>query len=58
MFVILLGGLYIEMAMLTVLGKWLEENGWSSAIAEVVIVTSDRAESISHKTDMLITAAS
>ena len=44
--------------MLIVLGKWLKENGWSSAIAEVCIVTSGRAEAISHKTDMLCTVAS
>jgi len=40
------------MAMLTALGKWLEENGWSSVVAEVDIVTSGRAEAISHKTDL------
>jgi len=44
--------------MLIVLGKRLKENGWSSAIAEVCIATSGRAEAITHKKDMLCTVVS
>ena len=43
-FVVMLGGLHIEMAVLSMLGKWLEGSGWSSALVEAGIVTSGRAE--------------
>jgi len=55
---VLLAGLYIEMAMLTVLGKWLEEKSWTSVTAKAGIVTSGRVEAISHKVDTLYAAAS
>ena len=58
LFVGMLGGLHIEMAMLTMLGKWIEESDWSSsAIAKAGIVTSGRAEAISHKANLLYAAA-
>ena len=45
-FVVMLGGLHIEMAMLTMIGKWLEGSGWSSVLVEAGIVTSGRAEAM------------
>ena len=42
-FVVMLGGLHIEMVIQSMLGKWLEGSGWSSALAEAGIVTSGRA---------------
>ena len=45
-FVVMLGGLHIEMAMLSMLGKWLEGSGWSSALVEAGIATSGRAEAM------------
>ena len=45
-FVIVLGGLHIEMALLQVLGDWLESSGWSSALVEANITTSGRAKSM------------
>ena len=45
-FVVMLGGLHIEMVIQSMLGKWLEGSGWSSALAEAGIVTSGRAEAL------------
>ena len=42
----MLGGLHIEMAMSTMLGKWLEGSGWSAALVEAGIATSGRAEAM------------
>ena len=42
----MLGGLHIEMAMLSMLGKWLEGSGWSGALVEANIATSGRAEAM------------
>ena len=36
-FVILLGGLHIEMVALKMLGDWLEDSGWTSALVEARI---------------------
>ena len=39
-FVILLGGLHIEMAPLTILGDLLEGSGWTHALAKANIATA------------------
>ena len=44
-FVIMFGGLHIEMAALRSLGTLLEESGWTSAIAEAGVASSGTAES-------------
>ena len=33
-FVVMLGGFYTKMAMLNMLGKWLDGNSWSSTLAK------------------------
>ena len=45
MFVIMLGGLHIEMAVLKSVGTLLENNGWTSAIVEAGLASSGTAES-------------
>ena len=45
-FVVMLRGLYIEMAILNMLGKWLDGSGWSSALVEAGITTSGRAAAL------------
>jgi hypothetical protein len=44
-FVVLMGGLHIEMAALKVLGHWLEGSGWTSVLVASGVATSGRAES-------------
>ncbi|KAI8503415.1 hypothetical protein Bbelb_192360 [Branchiostoma belcheri] len=44
-FVILLGGLHIEMTSFKMLGQWLEGSGWVEAIQEAKLATSGTAES-------------
>ena len=44
-FVIMFGGLHIEMAGLTSLGTLLEGSGWTSAITEAGVASSGTAES-------------
>ena len=41
-----LGGLHIEMVMLSVIEDWLDGSGWSAAIAQAGITTPGRAESL------------
>ena len=45
-FVFMLGGLHIEMAILSVLGDWLEDSGWVNAVVEANIATAGVAKSI------------
>lgn len=45
-FVVLMGGLHIEMAVLKVLGDWLKKSGWTHLISTAKITTEDRAESL------------
>lgn len=50
-FVIILGGLHIEMAILKVLGNWLEDSGWMEALVQANIASAGTAESflkVSH----------
>ena len=45
-FVVMLGALHIEMAILNMLGKWLDGSGWSSALVEAGVATSGRASAL------------
>ena len=45
-YVVMLGGLHIEMATLNMLGKWLDGSGWSSALVEAGITTSGRVAAL------------
>jgi len=45
-FVVMLGGLHIEMATLNMLGKWLDGSGWSSALVEADITTCGRTAAL------------
>ena len=44
-FVILFGGLHIEMAVLKVLGNLLDESGWTEALVQADITTAGKADS-------------
>ena len=47
-FVIMMGGLHIEMAALRMLGHWLEGSGWVQCITQSGVATSGVAESFIH----------
>jgi hypothetical protein len=47
-FVIMFGGLHIEMATLRLLGDWLEDSGWTTALVQAGIVSSGTANSFIH----------
>ena len=47
-YVVMLGGLHIELTALKALGKWLDESGWSSALVHAGIATTGTADSF-HK---------
>ena len=44
-FVVMFGGLHIEMAFLKVIGGWLEGSGWTTALADPNVATPGTAES-------------
>ena len=44
-FIITFGGLHIEMAMLKLLGDWLENRGWTNALVQADIASSGVADS-------------
>ena len=44
-FVVMFGGLHIEMAFLKVVGGWLEGSGWTSALVDANVATPGTAES-------------
>ena len=44
-FVIMFGGLHIEMAFLKVIEGWLEGSGWTTALANANVATPGTAES-------------
>jgi len=48
MFVIMFGGLHIEMAALKTIGDWLENSGWAQALVQAEITTAGIADSL-HK---------
>jgi len=43
-YVVMLGGLHIEMAVMSMMGKWLDGSGWCTALVEAGITTSGKAE--------------
>ncbi|XP_063958715.1 uncharacterized protein LOC135154778 [Lytechinus pictus] len=45
-FVVMMGGLHIEMALLKVIGDFLEGSGWTSVITNAGVTTEGRAESL------------
>jgi len=45
-FVLLMGGLHIEMAALRALGPLLQQSGWDEALAAAGVTTSGRAQSM------------
>ena len=47
-FVIMFGGLHIEMALQKVLGDWLEGSGWTNALVQADIAGSGTANSFIH----------
>ena len=42
-YVVMMGGLHIEMAMLTVIGDWLEGSGWTNVMSSAKVTTEGRA---------------
>jgi hypothetical protein len=44
-YVVMLGGLHIEMTILKILGTWLDGSGWSTALMNSDITTPGKAES-------------
>ena len=54
-YIVMLGGLHTEMAVLNILGEWLDGSGWTTALTEASITTSGKAEpliSASHTPGM------
>ena len=52
-YVVILGGLHIEMCVLKLLGDWLEKCGWDSALVQAFIMTVGKANAflkVSHVT--------
>ena len=47
-FVIMFGGLHIEMATLKLLGDWLEDSGWTNALVHADIASAGTANSFIH----------
>ena len=45
-YIVVLGGLHIEMVCLHILGQWLEGSGWCSALVEAEVTTSGKAASL------------
>ena len=42
----MMGGLHVEMASLKMIGHWLDESGWDSALVHADITTRGRADGI------------
>ena len=51
-FVIMFGGLHIEMAFLKVLGGWLDESGWTAALVDANVASDGTAESFIKATSV------
>jgi len=45
-FVLVLGGLHIEMALMKTIGDWLDGSGWTAALVNASVTSSGRAESM------------
>ena len=50
-YVLLMGGLHIEMALLSVLGDWLEGSGWKVMLSNADVTTEGRADSLQRGSD-------
>jgi len=47
-FVLVLGGLHIEMAIMKTIGDWLDGSGWTTALANAHVTSAGRSESMLH----------
>ena len=45
-YVVMMGGLHLEMALLKMVGHWLDKSGWDSALVQADITTRGRADGI------------
>ena len=45
-FVVMLGRLHIEITLLRLLGEWLTDSGWTTALTEPRACTYDRADAV------------
>ena len=45
-FVVMLGRLHTEMALLRLLGVWLTGSGWTTALTEAGVCTSGRVDAV------------
>ena len=45
-FVIMMGGLHIEMVILQILGQWLEDSGWSKIMKDAKVSTEGRVNAL------------
>ena len=45
-YIVVLGGLHIEMVCLHILGQWLEGSGWGTALVDAGVTTSGKAASL------------
>lgn len=45
-FLMMMGGLHVEMALERVVGQWLEDSGWVEALVDAEVTTQGRAESM------------
>ena len=45
-YIIMMGGLHIEMAVLRLLGKWLKGSGWTSVLVESGMISSGRSDAL------------
>ena len=45
-YVVMLGGLHIEMALLNVMGDWLNGSGWAAVMATANVTTEGRADAL------------
>ncbi len=43
-FVVLMGGLHLEMTIMSMLGQWLDRSGWTAALVESEVTTRGRAD--------------
>ncbi len=45
-YVVMMGGLHIEMAVLRMVGHWLNNSGWANALVQASVTTSGKAEAV------------
>ena len=51
-FVIIFGGLHVEMALLKAIGGWLEGSGWTAALSEANVISTGTADSFLKATSV------